>query len=222
MAGSNESERTRNLSGIDGQESRGKSSQSSMIRKSGPVSALSLFLGILLVLGSCTSATNFSGATAPLPTGQTGSLVPLEAAPPGNCYIPDGTTACSSSTYQGAAGVTAVAAVTSGSTNTLFLGDKSGNIYDATVSSAAPTQAQCVSGGGSAILSLAVIPGTTTPGTVFFATLAGVFYEPYTSCSSTGSETKTTVTASSLLTYSGASTTPDGARWRAKERRSER
>ena len=202
MAGSNESERTRNLSGIDGQESRGKSSQSSMIRKSGPVSALSLFLGILLVLGSCTSATNFSGATAPLPTGQTGSLSPLEAAP-GNCYIQDADTSACSSPYTGTTGVTAVAAVTYNSTNTLFLGDKSGNIYDATVSSAAPTPAQCVSGGGSAILSLAVIPGPTTPGTVFYSTSTRVSSVTASSLTSACSSATTTgVTASSLLTYS--------------------
>ena len=194
---------------VDGEENRLNCPQPKAPVKTGPMSALSLFLGILLVLGSCTSATNFSGATAPLPTGQTGSLSPLVAAL-GNCYIQD-TTTCSSS-YTGSNGITAVAAVTYGSTptNTVFFGDKNGSIYDADVTSAAPSTINtCISGSGSQILSLAVIPGSSSPQTVFFATSAGVFYEPYTSCSSTGSETKTTVTASSLLTYSGASTTPE-------------
>ena len=204
MAGSNESERTRNLSGIDGQERRGKSSQSSMIRKSGPVSALSLFLGILLILGSCTSATNFSGATAPLPTGQTGSLAPLVASL-GNCYIQD-TTTCSSS-YTGTYGVTAVAAVTSGSTNTLFLGDQNGHIYDVTVTDTPTTTTPCLSNAaGSKILSLAVFPGTT-PGPFFYATSGGVF--SVSSCSSSSTGSQTSVKTSSLLTYSGASTTPE-------------
>ena len=211
MIGSHETNRTFYRTSVDGEEDRLNCPQPKAPVKTGPMSSLSLFLGILLVLGSCTSATNFSGATAPLPTGQTGSLSPLVAAP-GNCYIPDGTTACSSSTYQGTAGVTAVAAVTYGSTptNTVFFGDKNGSIYDADVTSAAPSTINtCISGSGSQILSLAVIPGSSSPQTVFFATSAGVFYEPYTSCSSTGSGTKTTVTASSLLTYSGASTTPE-------------
>ena len=210
MIGSHETNRTFYRTSVDGEEDRLNCPQPKAPVKTGPMSSLSLFLGILLVLGSCTSATNFSGATAPLPTGQTGSLSPLVAAP-GNCYIPDGTTACSSSTYQGTAGVTAVAAVTYGSTptNTVFFGDKNGSIYDADVTSAAPSTINtCISGSGSQILSLAVIPGSSSPQTVFFATSAGVSLTSFSTTCTTATPT-TTVTVSSLLTYSGASTTPE-------------
>ena len=200
MIGTYETDRTIERASLDGEGNRLIGPQPKEPVKTGPVSSLSLFLGILLILGSCTSATSFSGATAPLPTGQTGSLAPLVASL-GNCYIQD-TTNCSSS-YKGTYGVTAVAAVTSGSTNTLFLGDKSGNVYDADVTSAAPTPAQCVSGGGSAILSLAVIPGPTTPGTVFYSTSTRVSSVTASSLTSACSSATTTgVTASSLLTYS--------------------
>ena len=203
MIGTYETDRTIERASLDGEGDRLIGPQPKAPVKTGPVSSLSFFFGILLVLGSCTSATSFSGATAPLPTGQTGSLSPLEAAP-GNCYIPDGTTPCSPSIYQGTAGVTAVAAVTSGSPNTLFLGDTNGNVYDADVTSAAPSSINtCLSGAGSSILSLAVFPGTTTPGTVFYSTSTRVSSVTASSLTSACSSATTTgVTASSLLTYS--------------------
>ena len=193
MAGSNETERTLNLS---------KRSE-----QSGASPALALLLGILLVLGGCTSATNFSGATAPLPTGQTGSLSPLVAAP-GNCYIQDAATSTCSSPYKGSFGVTAVAAVTYGSTptNAVFLGDNNGNIYDANVSSGAPNTVNTfITSIGSPILSIAVIPGTNTPGTVFYSTTTGVSSVTASSLT-THSSGPADVAASSLLTYSGATT----------------
>ena len=205
MTGSHETERTPNLPGVDGQEDRMSCPQRKRSEKSGPLLAIALLWGIFLIVEGCTSATNFSGATAALPTGQTGSISPLVAAP-GNCYIPDGTTACSSSYYTGTSGITAVAAVTYGSTNALFLGDQNGHIYDATVSSAPPSSITCLSGAGSPILSLALIPDNTTPspGTLFYSTSGGVSTETVSSSLSCTSSGTPTGIASSLLTYSGA------------------
>jgi len=97
-----------------------------------------------------------------------------------------------------------VAAVTDNSTNTLFLGDTNGNVFDADVTSAAPSSINtCLSGAGSSILSLAVFPGTTTPGTVFYSTSTRVSSVTASSLTSACSSATTTgVTASSLLTYS--------------------
>ncbi len=100
-----------------------------------------------------------------------------------------------------------MAAVTYNSTNTLFLGDKNGNIYDATVTATPTTTTPCLSNAaGSKILSLAVFPGTT-PGPFFYATSGGVF--SVSSCSSSSTGSQTSVKTSALLTYSGASTTPE-------------
>ena len=100
-----------------------------------------------------------------------------------------------------------MAAVTSGSTNTLFLGDQNGHIYDVTVTDTPTTTTPCLSNAaGSKILSLAVFPGTT-PGPFFYATSGGVF--SVSSCSSSSTGSQTSVKTSSLLTYSGASTTPE-------------
>ena len=100
-----------------------------------------------------------------------------------------------------------MAAVTYNSTNTLFLGDKNGNVYDATVTATPTTTTPCLSNAaGSKILSLAVFPGTT-PGPFFYATSGGVF--SVSSCSSSSTGSQTSVKTSALLTYSGASTTPE-------------
>ena len=205
MAESDRAQRILSPKGTPEANDRGTFPRTAGPRKAERRILLSFLAGILLVVGGCTSATSFSGATAPLPTGQTGSLVALGAAA-GNCYVPDGTTACSSSIYQGTTGITALAGVTYGSTNAVFLGDHNGNIYDAAVSSGAPTTiTQCVAGTtGPPILSLTVIPGTSSgSGTLFYATSGGVYSLSITSpttCSSTVSTTNGA--ASSFLAYS--------------------
>ena len=155
-------------------------------------------MALSLILAGCSGSTNFSGATPALPNGQTGSVVPLGAAP-GNCYVSD-TTACSQTVYKGQNGITALATVAYSSTNALFVGDASGNISYVTVptTSTPPSPTQCSTGAGS-ILSLALIPGSSVPaGTLFYATSSGVFETAFSSCSSGSSAG---ISIPSLLTY---------------------
>ena len=164
-----------------------------------------VFMAVFFLLSGCSGATNFSGSTPALPTGQTGSVVPLGAAP-GNCYIPGGSTSpCSPSLYLGTSGITALATVAySSSSNALFLGDANGNISYVTVpaTSSPPPPTTCLTPTGS-IVSLAMIPGSSIPtGTLFYATTNGVHDINITSsCPGSGSGTSTTVTSPSVLTY---------------------
>jgi hypothetical protein len=163
-------------------------------------------MALCLLLSGCSGSTNFSGSTPALPSGQTGSVFPLGAAP-GDCYVSD-ISSCSSTTgYQGTAKITALATVAYSSSNALFVGDANGNISYVTVpaSSSLQTPTTCLTATRS-ILSLAMIPGTSIPaGTLFYSTSNGVFYQAITS-SCPGSGTLTTITSSSVLTYNSSAT----------------
>ena len=158
---------------------------------------------VFFLLSGCSGATNFSGSTPALPTGQTGSVAPLGAAP-GNCYVSD-TSSCSTTTASiGTAKITALTTVAYSSSNSLFVGDANGNISYVTVpaTSALPTTITTfISGSGSPVLSLALIPGTTTPGTLFYSSSAGVTFETAgtTSCNSLSGSSG--ISTSSVLTY---------------------
>ncbi len=206
MAESDRAQRILSPKGTPEANDRGTFPRTAGPRKAERRILLSFLAGILLVVGGCTSATSFSGATAPLPTGQTGSLVALGAAA-GNCYISDVSNCSSTTGPTGSNAITALAAVTyTGSTSALFLGDHNGNIYDAAVSSGAPTTiTQCVAGTtGPPILSLTVIPGTSSgSGTLFYATSGGVYSLSITSSTICSSPVSTTNgAASSFLAYS--------------------
>ncbi|MCL5284536.1 MAG: hypothetical protein M1313_02090 [Nitrospirae bacterium] len=157
----------------------------------------------LFLLPGCSGSTNFSGSTPALPNGQTGSVAPLGAAP-GNCYVSDSSSAaCSTTQIKGSYGITALATVTYGTTPTsdLFVGNGHGNISYVTVpaSSKLPTTpTTCISSTGPAISSLALIPTTTSAGTLFYSTSAGVFTLSTSSCSSSS---PTSIKSSSVLTY---------------------
>ena len=168
---------------------------------------------------ACTSATSFSGSTPALPVGQVGSLTALGQSP-GNCYVPGGqgtsSTTCSpTSVTPGSSGITALGTDSYGSsgsqTTALFFGDAGGNISFVTVPTTAsiPTSVtSCVPGPGSSILSLAVIPGTssTALGTLFYSTSgsAGAVYSlsVTSSTSSCGGSPTSVFSAPSYLTYS--------------------
>ena len=94
--------------------------------------SLALLAGTFL-LANCSGNTNSSGPAAPLPVGQTGSI--LATGNTGNCYISD-TSACGS-TYKGSNTITALATLVSGG-NYLYIGDNAGNIVGATVSNTSP------------------------------------------------------------------------------------
>lgn len=126
-------------------------------------------VGLALLLASCSGNSNTSGPAAPLPTGQTGSISALFPSTGGNCYLSDGS-ACGTT---GTNGITALAAGSVSSTNTLLLGDAAGGIAylqspSATLPSA-PTP--CTTGTTSPILALALSSG----GGVTFATSAGIY-----------------------------------------------
>lgn len=163
-------------------------------------------MALCLLLSGCSGSTNFSGSTPALPSGQTGSVVPLGAAP-GNCYLSGAAsriTTCSPSAPLGTSGITALATVAYSSSNALFVGEANGNISYVTVlaTSAPPTTiSSCITGSGSPVLSLALIPGSTTPGILFYATSQGVFDLNTSSCPSSGTGTSTPITSSSVLTY---------------------
>ncbi|MDA8029220.1 MAG: hypothetical protein M0Z25_09615 [Nitrospiraceae bacterium] len=155
-------------------------------------------MALCLLLSGCSGSTNFSGSTPALPSGQTGSVVPLGAAP-GDCYVSD-TSSCSFTTGpQGTAKITALATVAYSSSNALFVGDANGNISYVTVpaSSSLQTPKTCLTATGS-ILSLAIFPSGSSPpaGNLFYSTSNGVFYS---SCS--GSGPSTIITNPSVLTY---------------------
>ncbi len=178
-----------------------------------------LLLGVLLgasffSLAGCSSSSGFSGATTPLPTGQTGSLAALAAAP-GNCYVSDSLPCSPSAASTGSKGITALATVTYGSSNALFLGDSNGDVYEAPVGGAStlPSPSHCIAAGsGSKILSLALIPTSTSPGTLFYATSSGVSTAAVTSsCGLTTGTPITTVTTPSLLAYNPSATVVIGA-----------
>ena len=165
-------------------------------------------MALCLLLSGCSGSTNFSGSTPALPSGQTGSVVPLGAAP-GDCYVSD-TSSCSSTTGpKGTAKITALATVAYSSSNALFVGDADGNISYVTVpaTSSPPTPTTCLKPTGS-IVSLAMIPGSSIPtGTLFYATTNGVHDINITSsCPGSGSGTSTTVTSPSVLTYNSFTT----------------
>jgi len=163
---------------------------------------------LCLLLSGCSGSTNFSGSTPALPSGQTGSVVPLGAAP-GDCYV-SATSSCSSTTGpKGTAKITALATVAYSSSNALFVGDANGNISYMTVpaTSAPPTTiSSCITGSGSPVLSLALIPGSTTPGTLLYASSAGVTFETAGTTSCTTLSGSSGISIPSVLTYNSSAT----------------
>ena len=165
-------------------------------------------MALSLILSGCSGSTNFSGSTPALPNGQTGSVVPLGAAP-GNCYFSGGTpSTCSTSTPLGTSGITALATVAYGTapsqTNALFVGEANGAISYVTVptTSAPPTTINsCVTGSGFPVLSLALIPGSATPGILFYASSAGVTFETAGTSNCTTLSGSSGIATSSVLTY---------------------
>lgn len=158
-------------------------------------------MALCLLLSGCSGSTNFSGATPALPNGQTGSVVPLGAAP-GNCYVSDTSTCSPTTGPQGPAKITALATVAYSSTNALFVGDATGNLSYVTVptTSTPPSSPITCSTGAGSILSLAMIPPTGSPppaGTLFYATSTGVF-ETTSLCSSS---VPAGISTPSVLTY---------------------
>ncbi|MGC8500530.1 MAG: hypothetical protein ACP5OS_05045 [Leptospirillia bacterium] len=157
-----------------------------------PSGASPLLLAGVLLLAACSGNTNSSGPAAPLPTGQTGSIAALSN--PGNCYISDPGTACSTP-YKGTNSVTALATGVSGTTHTIYVGDSAGNLSAATVSSTTPpTTIQTCTAPGAKILAMAS-NGTT----LLYATSGGI---SSSSCTSTSAGTNNSVTPS-ITTASG-------------------
>ena len=164
-------------------------------------------MALCLLLSGCSGSTNFSGSTPALPSGQTGSVAPLGAAP-GDCYVSD-IVACSQIVYKGQYGITALANVAYSSSNALFVGDANGKISYVTVptTSSPPPPTTCLTPTGS-IVSLAMIPSSSIPtGTLFYSTTSGVYdINIASSCPGSGSGTSTIITNPSVLTYNSYTT----------------
>ena len=100
-----------------------------------------------MMLASCSGNTNSTGPASPLPTGQNGSLE-LWSTTGAGCYVPDGTSSCSSS-FTGAHRVTALTTLTvSTASQYLYVGDSQGAVYAWKASSSAPSsssETQCTS-----------------------------------------------------------------------------
>ena len=131
----------------------------------------------LLVLSACGGGSNSSGPPPPLPNNQTGSIEAADLSL-ANCYISD-TAACSTTTVVGTNPITALAAVTIGtSTNVLYWGDGGGNIYSLSspqLTLPSSSFSKCTTSGLPSITALTVVPSTTSP--LLFYTTSGGIYE---------------------------------------------
>ncbi len=166
---------------------------------------LSGILGLgLLVLSACGGGSNSSGPPPPLPNGQTGSIEAADLSS-ANCYIQDNTTCASP--YTGANAITALAAVTFGTTtptNVLYWGDNGGNIYSASPTPTLPSSAPSSCGSSTSsppITALAVVPSLTAP-LLFYTTSGGILKGTLTSSGACSSLTFSSSTISTSLTGS--------------------
>lgn len=162
---------------------------------------------VVMILASCSGNTNSSGPAAPLPNGQTGSIVANESSN-GNCYLTTTSTspgfASSCTTPLGTSGVTALAAGSAASVNYLFMANKAGKIalLSGPITTIPGTPTACTSPSAQ----VNALAFNTTANALYFATSGGIssIGTATTSCTSTSSPVSSAITTTSGLAYNSS------------------